>query len=46
MRARRVYSVVLIAHAIAIGMVRYRQELLFGCYADADALPKSMGSPR
>jgi WS/DGAT/MGAT family acyltransferase len=36
-----VYSVVPIAqrHALAIGMVRYRQELFFGCYADPDALP-------
>jgi hypothetical protein len=35
-----VYSVVPIAqgHALAIGMVRYRQELFFGCYADPDAL--------
>src|SRR3954468_16848640 len=31
-----VYSVVPIVqgHALAIGMVRYRQELFFGCYAD------------
>jgi WS/DGAT/MGAT family acyltransferase len=37
-----VYSVVPIAqgHALAIGMVRYRQELFFGCYADPDALPE------
>ena len=36
-----VYSVVPIAegHALAIGMVRYRGELFFGCYADPDALP-------
>src|SRR3954452_11979591 len=36
-----VYSVVPIVqgHALAIGMVRYRQELFFGCYADPDALP-------
>ena len=36
-----VYSVVPIAdgHSLAIGMVRYRQELFFGCYADPDALP-------
>ena len=36
-----VYSVVPIAqgHALAIGMVRYRNELFFGCYADPDALP-------
>jgi WS/DGAT/MGAT family acyltransferase len=35
------YSVVPIAdgHALAIGMVRYRGELFFGCYADPDALP-------
>jgi diacylglycerol O-acyltransferase len=37
-----VYSVVPIVqgHALAIGMVRYRQELFFGCYADPDALPE------
>jgi hypothetical protein len=37
-----VYSVVPIAqgHALAIGMVRYRQELFFGCYADPEALPE------
>ncbi|MDP2709610.1 MAG: wax ester/triacylglycerol synthase family O-acyltransferase [Solirubrobacteraceae bacterium] len=37
-----VYSVVPIpqGHALAIGMVRYRQELFFGCYADPDALPE------
>ena len=37
-----VYSVVPVAqgHALAIGMVRYRQELFFGCYADPDALPE------
>ena len=37
-----VYSVVPIAqgHALSIGMVRYRQELFFGCYADPDALPE------
>lgn len=36
-----VYSVVPIAqgHALAIGMVRYRRDLFFGCYADPDALP-------
>lgn len=36
-----VYSVVPIAqgHGLAIGMVRYRQELFFGCYADPDLLP-------
>ena len=35
-----VYSVVPIAqgHGLAIGMVRYRQELFFGCYADPDFL--------
>jgi WS/DGAT/MGAT family acyltransferase len=35
------YSVVPIAdgHALAVGMVRYRGELFFGCYADPDALP-------
>ncbi|HEV2787596.1 MAG TPA: WS/DGAT domain-containing protein, partial [Solirubrobacteraceae bacterium] len=37
-----VYSVVPIAqgHTLAIGMVRYRNELFFGCYADPDALPE------
>ncbi|CAA9470306.1 MAG: hypothetical protein AVDCRST_MAG67-149 [uncultured Solirubrobacteraceae bacterium] len=37
-----VYSVVPIAqgHALAIGMVRYRNELFFGCYADPDTLPE------
>jgi len=37
-----VYSVVPIAqgHGLAIGMVRYRQELFFGCYADPDLLPE------
>ncbi len=36
-----VYSVVPIAqgHTLAIGMVRYRNELFFGCYADPVALP-------
>jgi WS/DGAT/MGAT family acyltransferase len=36
-----VYSVVPIAdrHALAIGMVRYRHDLFFGCYADPDAFP-------
>jgi diacylglycerol O-acyltransferase len=35
------YSVVPISegHALAIGMVRFDQELFFGCYADPDALP-------
>jgi diacylglycerol O-acyltransferase len=35
-----VYTAVPIAqgHALAIGMVRYRQELFVGCYADPDAL--------
>ena len=39
---QEVYSVVPITqgHALAIGMVRYRQELFFGCYADPDALPE------
>ena len=38
---QEVYSVVPIAqgHALAIGMVRYNQELFFGCHADPDALP-------
>jgi diacylglycerol O-acyltransferase / wax synthase len=42
-----VYSVVPIAqgHALAIGMVRYRQELFFGCYADPDALPDAHQLP-
>lgn len=37
-----VYSVVPIAqgHGLAIGMVRYRQELFFGCYADPEMLPE------
>jgi diacylglycerol O-acyltransferase / wax synthase len=37
-----VYSVVPIAqgHGLAIGMVRYRQALFFGCYADPDMLPE------
>lgn len=36
------FSVVPIAqgHALAIGMVRYRQELFFGCYGDPDSLPE------
>jgi hypothetical protein len=39
---QEVYSVVPIAdrHALAIGMIRYRRELFFGCYADPDALPE------
>jgi diacylglycerol O-acyltransferase / wax synthase len=42
-----VYSVVPIAqgHALAVGMVRYRQELFFGCYADPDALPDARELP-
>ncbi|HWI09461.1 MAG TPA: wax ester/triacylglycerol synthase family O-acyltransferase [Solirubrobacteraceae bacterium] len=42
-----VYSVVPIAqgHALAIGMVRYRNELFFGCYADPDALPEVRDLP-
>jgi diacylglycerol O-acyltransferase / wax synthase len=42
-----VYSVVPIAdgHALAIGMVRYRDELFFGCYADPDALPEVVALP-
>jgi diacylglycerol O-acyltransferase len=38
---QEVYSVVPIAdrHALAVGMVRYRRELFFGCYADPHALP-------
>lgn len=38
---REVYSVIPLApgHALAIGMVRYGQELFVGCYADPDALP-------
>lgn len=37
---QEVYSVVPLVqgHALAIGMVRYRQELFLGCYADPDAL--------
>jgi hypothetical protein len=36
-----VYSVVPIAdrHSLAVGMVRYRNELFIGCYADPEALP-------
>jgi diacylglycerol O-acyltransferase len=43
-----VYSVVPIAqgHALAIGMVRYRNELFFGCYADPVALPEVHDLPR
>ncbi|HWC25386.1 MAG TPA: wax ester/triacylglycerol synthase family O-acyltransferase [Solirubrobacteraceae bacterium] len=43
-----VYSVVPIAqgHSLAIGMVRYRNELFFGCYADPDALPEVRELPR
>jgi hypothetical protein len=39
---QEVYSVVPFAdrHALAIGLVRYRQELFFGCYGDPDALPE------
>jgi diacylglycerol O-acyltransferase / wax synthase len=42
-----VYSVVPIAqgHALAIGMVRYRNELFFGCYADPMALPEVHALP-
>jgi WS/DGAT/MGAT family acyltransferase len=38
---QELYSVVPIppGHALAIGLVRYRQELFFGCYADPEALP-------
>ncbi|MDQ6803737.1 MAG: wax ester/triacylglycerol synthase family O-acyltransferase [Actinomycetota bacterium] len=38
---QEVYSVVPIAqdHALAIGMVRYNQELFFGCHAEPHALP-------
>ncbi len=37
-----IYSVVPIAqgHALAIGPVRFKQELFFGCYADPDAFPR------
>jgi diacylglycerol O-acyltransferase / wax synthase len=37
-----VYSVVPIAdrHSLAMGMVRYRNELFIGCYADPEALPE------
>jgi hypothetical protein len=44
---QEVYSVVPIAqrHALAIGMVRYRTELFFGCYADPDALPSVHALP-
>jgi len=42
-----VYSVVPIAqgHTLAIGMVRYRNELFFGCYADPNALPEVHALP-
>ncbi len=42
-----VYSVVPIAqgHTLAIGMVRYRNELFFGCYADPVALPEVRDLP-
>jgi diacylglycerol O-acyltransferase / wax synthase len=38
---KEVYSVVPIpeGHALAIGMIRFRKELFFGCYADPDAFP-------
>jgi diacylglycerol O-acyltransferase / wax synthase len=44
---QEVYSVVPIAdrHALAIGMIRYRRELFFGCYADPDALPEIRDLP-
>ncbi|HEY3186174.1 MAG TPA: wax ester/triacylglycerol synthase family O-acyltransferase [Solirubrobacteraceae bacterium] len=44
---QEVYSVVPIAdqHALAVGMVRYRHELFFGCYADPDALPEIRDLP-
>jgi diacylglycerol O-acyltransferase len=44
---QEVYSVVPIVqrHALAIGMVRYRTELFFGCYADPDALPSVHALP-
>jgi diacylglycerol O-acyltransferase len=44
---QEVYSVVPIAerHALAIGMVRYRAELFFGCYADPDAFPSVHALP-
>jgi WS/DGAT/MGAT family acyltransferase len=40
-KMEEIYSVVPIAegHALAIGMVRFNQELFFGCYADPDAFP-------
>ena len=43
-----VYSVVPIAqgHGLAIGMVRYRQELFFGCYADPERCPRCTSCPR
>ena len=45
---QEVYSVVPITqgHALAIGMLRYRQELFFGCYADPDALAGGPSAPR
>jgi WS/DGAT/MGAT family acyltransferase len=44
---QEVYSVVPIAelHSLAIGMVRYRNELFIGCYADPDTLPDVYGLP-
>jgi diacylglycerol O-acyltransferase / wax synthase len=39
---QEVYSVVPIpeGHSLAIGMLRYRNELFIGCYADPEALPE------
>jgi hypothetical protein len=39
---QEVYSVVPIPeeHSLAIGMLRYRNELFIGCYADPEALPE------
>jgi diacylglycerol O-acyltransferase len=36
------YSVVPLSdgHALAIGMLRYREQLFFGCYGDPEALPQ------
>jgi WS/DGAT/MGAT family acyltransferase len=42
-----VYSVVPITqgHALSIGMIRFKQELFFGCYADPDAFPAVVELP-
>jgi WS/DGAT/MGAT family acyltransferase len=44
---QEVYSVVPIPeeHSLAIGMLRYRNELFIGCYADPEALPEVQELP-